>query len=329
MGGLARRVQWLKENRKAGEPSLLLEAGDSLFPGEYARGDIYKKRADYILKIYGMLKYDAYGVGRRDLPFGVEFLKEESKKYNVEFLSANLFLNNERPFEPYKIFNVGNSKVAVISIISPRSSKEWEAKGITVKTPNEYLKNIVPELRQKADLIVLLSNLGDRGDRKLVKEISGIDLVIGSGPGSRLKFPQKVAEKTYMVRPQNRGKAIGWVEIAVPFTGAREEIKGQLVYLTGVVKGDSVISKEIKALEKETRAWERKNRKRIPASPKNRKKAAQDNPFIKALKKAKMQKQPVGNTPKPASNSPLMEIFKKQPKAKPAPSSGNSSIRLD
>jgi len=328
VGGLARRVQWLKENRKKGEPSLLLEAGDSLFPGEYAKGDIYKKRADYMLEVYGKVGYDAFGIGRRDLPFGIDFLKEQSKKHGVEFLSANLFSKGKRPFKPYKVFKVGDAKVAVISVLSSRPNKMWEAMSISVTNPRPFLEKTVPELRKEADLVVLLSNLGEVEDRNLVKQVSGIDLVIGSGLGSRFKFPVKVADKTYMVRPQSRGKSIGWVEIDVPFTGKKTEIKGELVFLTGVVKEDPEVAKKVKALKKETREWERIHRKKVSSSPRDRKKAAKNNPFLKALEKARKQRKSLDAKGGQGNGTTLMEILKKGQTKQPAAPNNQDSLRL-
>ncbi len=328
VGGLARRVQWLKENRKKKDASLLLDAGDSLFPGEYARGDIYKKRADYMLEVYGMLGYDAFGIGRRDLPFGIQFLEEQSKKHGIEFVSANLLSKGKRPFAPYKVFKVGDTKVAVISVISSRPNKTWEAMSISVVDPRPFLQETVPALRKEADLVVLLSNLGEVEDRNLVKEIPGIDLVIGSGLGSRFKFPVKVADKTYMVRPQSRGKSIGWVEINIPFTGQDDEIKGELVFLSGVVKDDPEVAKKVKALETETRKWERIHKKKVSSSPKDRKKAAKDNPFLKALEKARKQRKALDAKGEKGSGASFLEILKKGQTEQPAAPSNQDSLRL-
>ncbi len=328
VGGLARRVYWLKEKRKKGEPSLLLEAGDSLFPGEYARGDIYQKRADYLLEVYGKLGYDAFGLGRRDLPFGIGFLKEQSKKHGIEFLSANLLLKGKKPFKPYKIFEVGSSKVAVISVISPRNTKTWEAMGISAVHPKRFLLKTIPELRKKADLVVLLSNLGEMEDRLLVKEVPGIDLVIGSGLGSRFKFPVKVADRTFMVRPQSRGKSIGWVEIGIPFNGNEKEIKGELVFLAGAVKDDPEVAKKVEELEKETRNWERIHRKKVPSSPENRKNAAKGNPFLKAIEKAKRQRKALESKGQKGGSSSFIEMLKKGQTSQPAAPTNQDSLRI-
>jgi 2',3'-cyclic-nucleotide 2'-phosphodiesterase (5'-nucleotidase family) len=60
-------------------------------------------------------------------------------------------------------------------------------KGFTVISPGDALDRLLPEVRGKADLVILLSQLGEARTLALVEAARGIDVAVSSRSGSVLK----------------------------------------------------------------------------------------------------------------------------------------------
>lgn len=70
---------------------------------------------------------------------------------------------------------------------------------------------MVERLTGKADLIILLSNLGQQEDEKLANRVSGIDMIIGGRNQALLQTPLKF-RNTLILQAHARGKYIGRLE---------------------------------------------------------------------------------------------------------------------
>jgi 5'-nucleotidase/UDP-sugar diphosphatase len=88
----------------------------------------------------------------------------------------------------------------------------------------------LPELRKKADLIVVLSHLGLSGDMKLAQKVRGIDVIIGGHTHTKLLQPVTVGA-TIIAQAWEHGKALGVLDLTVKdgkvikFHGYLQEIR--------------------------------------------------------------------------------------------------------
>ncbi len=92
-GGISRRSHYIKAIRDEGIKPIVLDGGDALAigqPGNERELQKAQKRAEFILKLYGKMGYDAIDVGDTDLALGLEYLKTLQKRSPVPLLSANL-----------------------------------------------------------------------------------------------------------------------------------------------------------------------------------------------------------------------------------------------
>ncbi|MHB0879120.1 MAG: hypothetical protein ACYC5O_24035, partial [Anaerolineae bacterium] len=76
-----------------------------------------------------------------------------------------------------------------IAILGLTSAKNPPPDRFTVSDPLEAARQYVPQLRQQADVVIVLSNLGTGAEEDLLAAAAGADLIVNggySGPSSRV-----------------------------------------------------------------------------------------------------------------------------------------------
>jgi 5'-nucleotidase/UDP-sugar diphosphatase len=107
-------------------------------------------------------------------------------------LSANIYRNGERVFEPYKIFSLGGIKVGVMGLTTEDTRKMVHPdniQGMEFRSVIAEAARTVPELRSKADIVIATTHMGHyedgnhgtqaTGDVEMARAVKGIDLVVG------------------------------------------------------------------------------------------------------------------------------------------------------
>lgn len=201
MGGLARRVSYEKAllNQSGGSISVLqLDAGNFLsddlsLPAMAAEARI---KNEWMLKSLDQFKFGAANVSHRDLPYLAELMKKSSHTASLKrfpFLNRVISANvvpatpDVIAFKPYLIEEVKGQrlgakplKVAIVGIADPAGPAGKVFAGYKILDPTETLKKLLPDLRKKVDLIVVLAYL----DRTMAKNIglqtTGIDLILAA-----------------------------------------------------------------------------------------------------------------------------------------------------
>jgi len=185
---VARRATKVKQERQAGQPVLLLDAGDALASDRPRAG---QKSAEIIIAAMNLMKYDAMAVGGRDLSLGAEALSQLKAEAEFPFLSANVILTKtgELFAEPYLIKDIGGHRIGILGLTAADASN---APDFSVYDPLEVAHRYLPELSRQADVVIVLSNLGTTLDQQLVTEFPQVDLIIGGRPTARPKQALRV-----------------------------------------------------------------------------------------------------------------------------------------
>ncbi|MGL4987158.1 MAG: 5'-nucleotidase C-terminal domain-containing protein, partial [Treponemataceae bacterium] len=112
------------------------------------------------------MKYDALIAGNHEFNFGMTTLDYTINGFHGDFLVANLYKNGKRVYPPYKIFNKDGVKIALIGVVTPHI-KKWDSENLkdyTATNPVEEIKKLIPELKEKADLIVVGAHMAAGGE---------------------------------------------------------------------------------------------------------------------------------------------------------------------
>lgn len=176
-------------------PLLTLDAGD------FSEGGLYylANQGQNSFSILNQFNFDAVVIGNHDYLMGAEKLDEilQKTEMNYPLLGANFEIKYKMPgidqkMKPYTILNrclkfeeestCKNYRIAIIGLTTDEALYKWRIKNYgdivsPIKKANQVAKMLVE--KNKADLIIALTHIGDKEDRELAKKSRYIDLIIG------------------------------------------------------------------------------------------------------------------------------------------------------
>lgn len=210
--------------RKDGRKILLLDTGN-LFFRKWPKTETKRKdallRSDLLVQAYNEMAYDAVNVGEKDLMMGSRFLLDLTQKAKFQLVSANLVeKKNQTPvFKPYIVKEIRGLKIGIFGLLDDYFSPAVQERDphLTILDPLSTSKAITKSLRGQCDLIVLLSQLGESGDRRLARENAQIDLILGGG-GDALKAVMDRVNDIPIYRLEPRGGYLGRIDYVLANT---------------------------------------------------------------------------------------------------------------
>jgi 2',3'-cyclic-nucleotide 2'-phosphodiesterase (5'-nucleotidase family) len=219
LGGLARRAQLLKNLQNQGGPCIAVDSGDLFFDQQIDQADVTRAltKARLIAQAYKKMGIVAVNVGDRDLSEGMDFLKQEADQ-GLPLISANLVdaVQRQRIFPPYVICEVSGKHIAFVGLLRsplPDAIQKSLAGRAAVEDPLEAARKVMAELKGKADLVILLSDLGWDQDIGIAKAVAGIQFILGGHEGRATTGSFKQGE-TFIVQSYQKGMYAG--ELALP-----------------------------------------------------------------------------------------------------------------
>lgn len=199
----------------------------------------------------GVMKYDAIGLGGADLSLGTEFLETITSDAAITFVTTNLVLrDNKRSFgNRYAVLQVGDIRVGVLSVVPLGAfdgiSDKKLIEGLEVINPAAAIKAVLPELKEKTNVIILLSRYDLEKTRLLVGELDGIDLIICSGDkDSRGGCGRKLAvgqDKGPFFKSSYGGEKVGYARLDIDANGQPVISRSRMISLGDSIPDDEKI----------------------------------------------------------------------------------------
>ena len=249
MGGIDRVATVIDSIRSSRPDALLFDGGDT-WQGSYTS---QMTAGMDMVNVFNQLKPDAM-TSHWEFTLGIERVKEIVENHiNFPFLGANIFDTewDERAFEPYKFFERGGVKIAVIGQAFPYmpiANPSWMFPGLSFGIREQNLANLITEVREAgAELVVLLSHNGFDVDRQLAKNLTGLDVILTGHTHDAIPEPILVG-KTMLIASGSNGKFVTRLDLEVNKSGV-QGFKHRLIPIFSDViepskKVRSVISKE-------------------------------------------------------------------------------------
>ncbi|MBD8890027.1 thiosulfohydrolase SoxB [Roseibium litorale] len=217
MGGMDRVATIIKRIRaeRGADNVLLLDGGDT-WQGSYTAN---KTLGQDMITVMNALEPDAM-TGHWEFTYGTDRVKEAIDALPFAFLGSNIYDNewDEPAFEPWKMFERGGSKVAVIGQAfpyTPIANPRWMMPGWSFGIREEDIAKHVEEARAEgADVVVLLSHNGFDVDRKLATRVEGIDVILTGHTHDALPEPVIVGG-TLVIASGSNGKFVSRVDLDV------------------------------------------------------------------------------------------------------------------
>lgn len=238
-GGVARRATLIKELRKKDPDLLLLDCGNFTAGGlmdEYIQStQLDLQRTLFNFKAMELMHYDAAGIGSDEFNFGRDFFLQNAKRSGPAYLSANLDTDK---VVPYIIKDIAGIKIGIIGLTSLAAHQKSE--GLKINPPAK-IQGLIDRLKKEgAQVIILLSTLGEKEDLKLASEAKGIDLLfVGQNPLK--EDPLTKVENTFFLRPAWQGRKLGKLILEIK-EGKLADCKIEELPLSSEISDDGEIS---------------------------------------------------------------------------------------
>ena len=230
-----RAASLIRQKRRAGEFDLLLHGGDACIGGAGGAS----------ARILDALRFDAVGLGNHELDDGPAPLALAAAQCRVPLLCANVAVSGAANgaatglrFRSHRILRRAGLRVAVCGVTLGDMINmvgERRVAGLVFSDPAETLRRLVPRVRSRADIVIVLSHCGITADRRLARDVGGIDLIVGAHCHTLLPEPERVGG-TWIVQAGDFGSHVGWVNLTVRSgNGAVEHVEGGVRPTAGVV----------------------------------------------------------------------------------------------
>ncbi|MHC6526969.1 bifunctional UDP-sugar hydrolase/5'-nucleotidase UshA [Vibrio proteolyticus] len=151
-----------EEVENKGGYSLLLSGGD--INTGVPESDLQDAEPDFI----GMsdIGYDAMAVGNHEFDNPLSVLDKQRDWADFPMLAANIYkADGSRYFEPYKVFTLGDLRIAVVGLTTEDTAKIGNPEYISELTftdPKEEIKKVIAEIEKndEADLVIATTHMG-------------------------------------------------------------------------------------------------------------------------------------------------------------------------
>lgn len=228
VGGLAAQMTLVNivraEVEEAGGHVLVLSAGD--VNTGIPESDLLDAEPDF--KLMNMIGYDAMTLGNHEFDNPREVLMKQRGWAEFPFLSANIVKKDigEPLVEPYVIKEFEGVKVAIFGLTSDRTpilTLPENTADLEFKDPVATAKELVPELKKQADLVIALTHLGfyekdsanyQEGDLYLAEQVPEIDVIVGGHTHTEMTEP-KMAGNTLIVQAGGYSEAVGRLDLTI------------------------------------------------------------------------------------------------------------------
>jgi 2',3'-cyclic-nucleotide 2'-phosphodiesterase (5'-nucleotidase family) len=227
---------------RASFKDLFIVDGGDAFGG---RSELEKRKAEVVMRSMGLMGYDAFCIGESELEFGTEFLLDISRETKVPLVSANIVYhrNGKTVVPPYVIAKRGKVKIGIVGLIDDAlflPQTEDGSDSLAILDAIETARKIVPPLKKKVDIVVVLAHMGLAKSTKLANEVPEIDvLVSGHNPGVSME-PRKEGNAQVMLCG-TKGQYVG--RLAFKLAGKKSPTlsEGTLVPLDGRIRENKLV----------------------------------------------------------------------------------------
>ncbi|MGR3293511.1 MAG: multiheme c-type cytochrome [Candidatus Scalindua sp.] len=214
LGGFSRRHTLINHLKEKDGNWILLSLGD--LPGKVGRQDEIKMET--ALEALGRMGYVAHNIGEKDLNMGIDLLVYLSQISNVDFISSNIvFTTQVLKIKPYIIKEIETKetilKVGILGIVSP-SLIENSSQDMEVKDPVLSLKPLLSDLRDKTDILILLSHAEMEESIKIAEVYPELDLIISGHMVDRPDLYIKKVNNTYVIPVGEKGEYVGEITLS-------------------------------------------------------------------------------------------------------------------
>lgn len=209
--------------QQANGNTLILDAGD-FWQGTFASN---RNEGRVIVNAMNLVGYDALTLGNHDFDHGQDVLKARAAEAWFPFLAANIMeeTTGKPPawVKPYIIKEVAGLRFGIIGLANsgtPVISKPSNSQGLKFVREVDAIRQVLPEVKAKSDLVVVLAHEGLDYDQRLAAEVPGIDVIVSGHTHVEQRQP-KVVGGTIIVHAGYKAQYVGRLILQIDPTSKR------------------------------------------------------------------------------------------------------------
>ena len=210
LGGISFLAAEAERLRKE-KPTLLLAAGDMIQGANWANMFL----GESVIELMNEMQFDAMALGNHEFDFGTDVLKKRLSEARFPVLAANV--EGLDMVKPFTVREINGVKIAVIGVVTedaPVSTHPRNVVGLKFDPPADVVQKYVEILRDKADIIIVLSHIGHSADRELARKVPGLAAIVGGHSHTKVLAPVMVGD-TAIVQAWEHGKALGVLDLTL------------------------------------------------------------------------------------------------------------------
>lgn len=273
--GISRLYTAIKKLREKYPENFLLVGSGDYYTEDFRVGKYFQhfkcKATSYFLN---KLAFDATTIGNHEFDYGLDIGNKSLQYLNIPIVVSNL-KKSELNVNIHKklIINKNGYKIGIIGLMNPdiRSYGLSYKKDFTMTKSSSLIfeKNIyystqqlVNELKgkDKVDFIVALTHLGIGKDKKLAKQVNGIDVICGGHTHTILPSYKEIVinkklakrnkiSKTIIVHPGDRGLFLGELKLFKKDKNGFFNHEWKLIKIDKTFSQDPLIQKDLISYE--------------------------------------------------------------------------------
>lgn len=230
IGGFARVAAAVEAiRRERGKDNVLLvDAGDTF--GDQLLSNL--TRGEATLRLMDALGYQFMALGNHDYEYTADNTRRLQGLVHFPMRAANaVVIATGESFlgDPTTVITIGGVRVGLLALTyhnTDQTGNKENTKDLRFTSGIDAAKKYVPDLRKRADVVVVVSHQGTAVDSLLGARVPGIDLIVGGHSHDRIQPPRRVGG-AWMVQALSDASALGELTVTVR--------DGRVSAVTGVV----------------------------------------------------------------------------------------------
>jgi len=247
-GGLARVANKRKKIIEHSPNTLLILAGDTLFPSVASK--IFEGRQ--MIEAWNAIGLDYAVLGNHEFDMGNDILLKRMEESEFTWLGSNVvYKTSKKPFgnmPEYVTVEFDGAKIGIFGILTPDTIKASKpGSDVEFLDPFETAAKLVPKMRKNgANVIIAITHLSMSQDKRLA-ESAKIDVILG---GHEHKPLHSHSAQTPIFKLGSDARNLGRIDLLInAANGKLEGIEWDIIPITDKIPDDPKASAVIKVFE--------------------------------------------------------------------------------
>lgn len=315
--GLAKIATLVRQIRDANPATLLLDCGDTTegTPLAYYFAVKDTKAPNPEIAVFNTMHYDAMAVGNHEFNFGEEEMWKAKSESHFPWLAANLketYTSGVKYIQPYVIKTISGIRVGIVGFVTPAVPR-WEIPahyaGYDFEPIVDAAKRVIPEVRAKSDLVVVIMHSGlDRNPQtgqmfpgqetngenaawELAEQVPGIDVIFYGH--THQEMPKLVVNGVLMAQAKNWGGSLARADVTMQRDASGKwtvvSKESQTIRSTAQIPEDAAIVRLLQPYEKKVEAYLNTPIATAKENMSGELARYEDEPLVDAIQRAQME----------------------------------------